>query len=344
MRSEYSTIPADKRVQYLCGTDWFDDDDGACVFVRFYTLPVFDGDLVLPVGPTTDLFFLGRPFRLIRARWESFPYNTAIGRFVSDADGNPRLHIEDLRHTLPTSDYILISTPMDSPGAESFERSASRVDEFTGTIRLVTGNNFLAQIACEAKLDVASGEMVWTPTSVSVPMPCEGPFATDTDWSEVQQIRERIDALSDPHRSRCLLALRLFERAARTEPPAAFFLNWVALEVACDSHRTARILRALARAYGTDNAYIQNDLGWDQFRRIRTDLFHEGLEHDFPQDVERYTQRLFLDVLRSILGLECKRHLERYVEDGFGLERLRRDSGRHEYMTVRADDAPQGVS
>ncbi len=176
-----------------------------------------------------------------------------------------------------------------------------------------------------------------TPTPiVKLPQPFDGPFLNNDNFGELQEILDALQDQSLQISNRICLALELFEHGAQETSNSKFFYYWSAIEVLCDTHRTARILGKLANAYAATRGHVQNELGFDLVKLMRTDLFHRGISHDVPQDVERYIQAMFIDLLRLELSLACRRQMEYQIREGFSIDRLRREIGQSNVVTIDA--------
>lgn len=316
-------------IDFIYGDSWFGDGDNKEVLVRYYSFPVHTGGEInfLPV-PGTDIKFLDQPFRVIICDISDQEYASFHYSWVSSPKG-PGLIAEKIQRILPPSTYVIVSVPLRGGGNESgLENSVSLMDQFIGLIRAVTGNGFLREIVREEIVTIPSGQMKAPSDLLGLPHPAEGPFLRPNNWSDIEEMVRSIPLLPSDKSNRLKLACQLFEKAARTEVPSKFFLYWVAMEVLCDTHKAANFVMKLQLSYNASKEYIQDNLGFKKLVRLRQDLFHEGKHHDIPQDVERYIQVVFLDLIRASLQLPCKKHIESFVRDGFDVRRLDRDVGR----------------
>lgn len=138
-------------------------------------------------------------------------------------------------------------------------------------------------------------------------------------------------------RNRLLVAVQQIEHASATRSVLKFFHYWVALEVAADTDKTGKIIKLLGSAYGqreNDNVFVQNTLGFTALKNIRNSIFHDGASYEMSPSVERYFQRLLLDVIRARLKLSCERYMEKAILDGFDVTWLSLNGGKAEAWTI----------
>jgi hypothetical protein len=312
---------------------WFPEGSERRIFVRYYSIVGQVQDQLDPAHRSVKEFNLtGHSFRVALVKISGQKYKSHHPWLISSDDGVVKVEVELLDRTLPTSLYVVVSTPV-APGAIDPDSMARRMDHFASLSRCVAGNNFLWTLAREAFVDVASGNMVTPSEIVKLPQPLDGPFLKGY-FEELTALLSALTNHPPVALKRVSLALELFERGFQERAGSKFFYYWVASEVLCDSHRSARILANLVAAYGTTRGYVQNDLGFDLIKAIRVDTLHRGNPHDLPQDVERYIQSMFMDLLRHELKLSCSRYMEKQIAAGFDVDRLNKDVGRHNVLLL----------
>lgn len=329
----------EQRMELVSGHDWFRDGEPKEVLIRYYScpFPVPDEDNFLPpIG--TDIFLYDRPFRAVLCDIEGQEYPTVYHSFIRSPQGLQLLGEKVIR-ALPSSKYVLVSTPLRSGSREDeLKKSMATMDQFVGLLRMTTGNGFLRAIVREEILSILDAKMTAISKLIPVPHISEGPFLGSQNWSEIQEMIKAGSQLEGENKNRFTLSCQLFEEGARAEVPAKFFLYWVSMEVLCDTHDAFEISRTLSRAYNKPKEFIQNELGFKKLIRLRQDLFHQGQPHDLPLDVERYIQVVFLDLLRSKLQMICKNCIEAYIESGFNTDRLDRELGRKVTQILKHND------
>ena len=243
---------------------------------------------------------------------------------------------------MPTSTYVMVSTPLrGATEDERLEKSIALMDQFVGLLRSVTGNAFLRDIVREEVVSIPSGDMTAATPTMSLPHPSEGPYLSPQNWTDIEEMIKTGAQLPNEKKERFTLSCQLFDQAARSSVPTKFFLYWVAMEVLCKTYKAGDFMEILQDAYGVSKEHIEQFFGFKKLIRLRQDLFHQGKPHDIPQDVERYIQCAFLDLLRATLQLPCKKNLEGFIAGGFDVTRLDREIGRLVVETIRGDQPPR---
>ncbi len=323
-------------IDVLGGSDWFDDTDDGYLVVRYYTIATIDVSKIAGLDPSPSTYiYLDEPFRIAVVRIDEQKYTHHIPWLISDADGNPVPTVERLDRMLPSSFYSIISTPLRGNQVDGYNATMARMDQFVGVMRARIGNNLFYQMVREALVAVATGDMQTLTDVLMLPTDCDGPFIKSSDWREAEDILKRIQELGESKRNRIQLALGFFERASQQRVRNKLFQYWVSIELICDTHSTGKIQTKLEKAYGSRGSYVRNQLGFSNLTKMRQDLFHRGLDHDVPRDVERYIQSSFLDLLRYTLRLPSQRHIARYIDSGFDVSRFKHDVGTANIVTVK---------
>ncbi len=293
-------------------------------------------DFYVPGLEGNVVMYSGVPFRVVVAEISEQEYVSHFPWLIRSQRSNNKIYVEKIDRMLPSTVYILVSTPIRGTGAHAYDNASRLMDGFVGMLRLVGGNNLLRQLVREAAVDVSSGNMMTPTDTVPVPNAIEGPFATAETWQQLKEVTDAIAAADDSERGRITLATQLVEKAFSSHGAFKFFSYWVALEVAAEEHSSGKIITLLAKSYGQSRAYIQNDLGFQHLWKTRTGVFHGGEYYEVPADVERYMQCLFLDVVRATLGLESRRYMAAAVHAGFDVKRLDRAVAQANILRVDA--------
>lgn len=287
--------------------------------MRYYTIPAMSDDVLLPVKLEDDIVFDKTPFRVLICNIADQKYRSRFLTLVK-LNNDAQFHIEEIMRTLPTAEYAIVTCPIESSEDEAYTKSVIKMDQFIGSNRPVVGNGFFQCLVRQAIIMVPSGEMREVTEFPKIGGPVEGPFASRENWDEINDIRQKIEISA--FKERLLLAVELFEKAARSDSPSNFFLYWVAMEVLTELDSSRKIKAMLAKAYNSDLSYIQNDLGFEKLINMRTKLFHHGAMHNISAETERYMQACFLDLLRHRVGLPCHGHLKNYVSNGYDVSKL----------------------
>jgi len=197
---------------------------------------------------------------------------------------------------------------------------------------LVGGNNLLFQLVREGKADISNGILKSLTSTVPFPQIIDGPFATILTWKHFKEITDSLNVMECMQKKRIELAIQLTEKAFLSESRFKFFSYWVALEVAADTHITARIVKLLSKYYDKSGGYIKNELGFNYLIHTRNAIVHEGEVYEIPASVERYLQNLMLDVIRAELGLKCNEYMVNAIRNGFDVKMLDKTMNKSKIM------------
>lgn len=334
MAEESERMPDARLLDFLCDPAWFDGQAAGQIFVRYY-VPVLVGHHQLRLANTFEQYEIGGiPLRLAIVHIADQVYVSHHPAWTSKASGNTALVVEALQRKLPDSLYVLLSTPL--AAVQDWPAAARTMDRLASVLRYAFGTNFVFSVAREAIVDISSGNMVTPSPLIPTPQPADGPSLGSEQRELLQEVLAALPGKSGELADRVLFSLELFERAAQQLSGAKFFYYWIGIEVLCGTHGMQSILSKLEKAYGAKRSYLQNDLGFTRMWHMRTELFHHGQQHDLPQDVERYVQALFMDLVRFHLDLPCRRHVEDAIRHGFQIERLKREIGTSNVLSIDA--------
>jgi hypothetical protein len=319
---------------------WFYGQEKRLVLIRYYSVVNLPRERLSPVPSVERISLSGDPFRLVLAEISDQSYVTREPRLVSNEDGSSRIVVEATNRVLPSTLYALVSAPL--LNLEAWEETSRRMGRVAALIRANFGRNFLYELVREAIVEIPSGNMTHASPVVPFPQSFDGPYIEPDRWRALEEILAALDAKQPQMRSRVLSALELFEKGSEETGGLKAFFYWVAAEVLCNTDKSACILDRLSKAYAVKRGFVQNYLGFDLIKDLRTDLIHHGLTHDFPQDVEKYIQSMFMDLLRFHLGLDCHRLMEAEIIKGFVVERLRRDIGLANVISFQGKEPSNG--
>ncbi len=331
----YTSVEGTESLKALFVEDWFEEDGRREIYLRYYSMPLPPKDDFFIPGLDGDVvMFSGAPFRVAVAHVSGQEYKSHFPWLITSELGKPNIIVEEIKRVLPSANYVLISTPITDTSDQAIQNASALMDGFAGMLRLVGGNNLLRQLVREAAVDISSGNMKRTSAAVPVPHEIEGPFATSETWQQLEEVTDAIGTRDDAEGKRITFATQLVERAFSAQGPFKFFSYWVALEVAADAYGQQNFVNLLSNAYGRNNAYVQNDLGFQHVWETRTAVFHGGELYEMPYDVERYIQCLFLDVVRAKLGLDSQGYMAAAVQAGFDVTRLDRAVAQANILTI----------
>lgn len=322
-------------IETVASQEWFEKNNYSEVLLRYYSFPAHDGkeiDFMPQLGK--DIIFLGEPYRLCICDIADQHYFSFSYRYVSSVTG-PQLITEKIPRKLPNSTYVLASTPIRTSFAqEGFDPDIERMNQFIGLLRMISGNALFKELVREEVLAYPTNNLRAVSPILSLPAPVEGPFLRSEHWIDIQKIMDVSSSLPADIKQRLTLSLNLFEQASNHIATSKLFLYWVAIEVLCGTNKTSKIKKKLCQAYKKDMSYIQNQLGLEKLIHMRQELFHQGKPHDLPQDVERYIQLVFFELVREVLSLPCVHAIEEFLKAGFSVKRLEHENGRRVVQNV----------
>jgi len=315
----------------LAPAEWFAKPDESSFWLRIYTclfIPhdAFDNAVTSMFGAPKDrTLAVTSEAPLICAFGTAKNLKVPVSTFemTSSESGQLKVVCRVDEKELSSAPSVFLATPFKVDGGVGDESaSRRRLDEVAALICLHAGPNFMRQIIFEGEVEASQGQLHVPGPPMKLPKPAEGPFLASQNGHDIYEISEALRDIADgPRKRRFLLALRLVDRAMRSE--FGFLDYWTALEVACGGG-AGRIKTALSRIYG-----IKNHNEAAEATRLaliaqwRHDYVHKGITPQMNADVERYLQLLFLDALRFELKLAPRGHLAAIQRaDGFDLSAL----------------------
>lgn len=278
----------------------------------FY-IPGLDGSIVK---------YAGAEYKILVTHLSKQEYISYIPWLVNVKNKYHEIVTEKLDRILPKTNYILITTPLLNEGIKSYTNASMRMDGFIGIFRAFGGNNLLRQLVRDGTIDINTGNTKSLSNIVPITNDCEGPFSTVDTWLDFIKITNSLSDTKNIESRRIELSTQLIERAFLAKEELKFFNYWIAIEVAANTHSTGKIITLLSDAYNEPRSFIQNNLGFDFLKTIRTTVFHNGKYYEIPPKIERYIQCLFLDIVQKKLGLDCQKYMENFIKSGFDINDL----------------------
>ncbi|MCH7936138.1 MAG: hypothetical protein IH994_03480 [Proteobacteria bacterium] len=329
------TIDGEERIKHFYSEEWFGEDGEGQIYMRYYTMPFPPkDDFFIPGLDGEEVLFNGVPFKVGLAHISGQDYKSHFAWLINFESGKPEIHVEEIQRMLPEANYIIVTTPITDTSERAYDITSELMDGFVGMLRLVGGNNLLRQLIREAAVDITTRDMKTLTRPVPFPQEIEGPFVTKETWDQFKEVLDAISTKDDTEGKRLTLATKLIEKAFFAEVGFKFFNYWVALEVAADTQGHQSIISLLAKAYGKNNSYVQNYLGFQHLWETRTAMFHHGESYEMPYDVERYMQCIILDVMRSKLELAPNGYMAAAVGSGFDVTHLNRNVAQAKTATI----------
>lgn len=214
--------------------------------------------------------------------------------------------------------YLIITIPMPG-GADNPDQDEARRQE-NAVVALVVafvGRNAVARRLFDMTYDI-DAEAFGLMGVIDNPLRHGKPNLTDDALLEVEGASRALGALSTTSRQRVLLSLRWFGESLEEDVDEdAFIKLWVALEVLAmpDQTNVRPLNELLAAAYGIPFADAAARFQAGRIQGLRGDMLHAGVTaHHFPL-INSYTQALYIDALRHMLGLQHVGAAEAILEE-----------------------------
>lgn len=255
------------------------------------------------------------PIKIYYCILDNLSYPGMISTIVYGESGIPVVHFNADNKLLPKAPYIIFSTPFDIDGNAGNEgETKRRLDIVASVFAMHFGNAYLRELWVEVVVKAHSSEFQVFGNAISLPHPIDGPNLHPLNWTHTEEILNKIQFITKTDQNLVELSLALFERGVRDTTGSKFFYYWVAIEVLCKTNKAAQITKILSRYYQISPKDVESLFYWKEFFTSRHNYFHKGIAPNFTPILERYTQLLFLDLLRCNLGFENLRHLETFVQ------------------------------
>lgn len=328
---EKEEFEGSKFIGELFVDDWFKLGESKQIYVRYYLLPEEPKEgFFFPGIDGSSIDYAETSFKILIAEIAEQKYKTHISWMTKTKGTDFQLSIEAIDRELPRANYILITTPI----RDSYESASESVDALVGALRATYGNRLLRQKVREAEVSCDTGAMKTPTSAILIPILLEGREPTLDVVGEFTELLATANSASKEISKRAIFALELLETSFLAEPHFKFFSYWTALEVAAGKHQKQNLLNVLTGTCGKSNAYVQNKLGFQHIWNTRIEVIHSGEQYLLIPLVERYMQCMVLDIVRGILGLNCKYFVEELILAGFDVSLLDRKIGKMNVLTV----------
>jgi hypothetical protein len=239
-------------------------------------------------------------------------------QMYASEDGVLRLDIKQRNLTLKNANYVLVFTPKKIDGKELEEKDIrQKLDVVTSILRTHTGLNFMRSIVYEGEVEAGIDRFSSASRAIKLPQAVEGPYITSNNWLQSKEIFDQINLKPKEKRDRIYLSLQYYCQAL--DSMDSFFLYWTALEILCQG-KSQTIKNRLRIALGFKTLQQVEAIGFGRIATWRHNFFHKGIRPILSSDVERYLQLVYLDLLRSDLGLLPAMHtINLTTTDGYDL-------------------------
>ncbi|MCH7650652.1 MAG: hypothetical protein IIA63_05755 [Nitrospinae bacterium] len=312
-------------LKFLYDESWFENIEKSSIWLRIYSLIGIPWDGLEDMASVAPKNFQeDGPVKINYATIKDLENNFTLVRVISDQKGHTNFLTKKFKDKLPHSSYVLMTSPYEVDGKKcDLEEILKIKDRIAALLRMHLGNNFLREKVFDGYVSLGNGQMTNFTPKISNPLEIEGPFCSKENFGLSEEVFNKIKGLKDTSkRNRINIALGLFEKGGDDKENNKFFYYWVSMETLCGEDSARKIITKLARHYNNNNNFVQNKLGFDFLKKIRTNLFHNGEKPIIDQNTERYMQLMFLDLLRNEMSLPCQRNMEKMVNEGFDVQTL----------------------
>ncbi|HLO88395.1 MAG TPA: hypothetical protein VK203_25785 [Nostocaceae cyanobacterium] len=214
--------------------------------------------------------------------------------------------------------YLVLLTPFDIDGKEGDEFAVKNLlQETVGLLMSLNSRN----IAFEKIFDnvtpmTGNKEQFFSPVYIN-PLYFTPPKLSNQQLSEVINIEKVIYSLPKEQGNRIRLSLRWFESAMRQLGVDSFLSYWIAIETLGMENSDIRpINESLAKIYGLSNYKEANDtFGVGRIYSLRGKIVHDGYIIPIHEQLQRYMEALYSDILLEKLGFPSEYKTKTILEE-----------------------------
>lgn len=238
-----------------------------------------------------------------------------VATIVDVVETVPQLRVDVQPAQTPSGTHIMFFTPYHADGDVTEAEALARIESARGLVSAVEGLNANYSHIFTRVLELPSGTQSSAGPVIAVPHTMPVPFVSG---DRVGRIADALPSLDPSLQTRLLLGLRWFDKADReTDPVDAFLKSWFAVEVIGmpDTTNIRPVVEKLAAIYALSyqDAVTRFQIG--RVQSLRADIVHNGLVRPIHQQLHRYVQAVFVDVLFHLTGQPSERRTEAVLQD-----------------------------
>lgn len=210
--------------------------------------------------------------------------------------------------------FVFFSTILSENGSSlDYKEARYRLDIASGIVALYFGRNLVPKILIETSASVNDAGLNITPETRRFPLITDGPFISTEKWQEIFDSISRLRAMKLNKANQIERAISVFREALNSEQGYIYY--WTALDVLTDSNAgESKVISKLQQCYRLGSANeVKDKFAVLKLKNIRNELIHQGVSYTVPGDIERFTQLMFIDILRHELGLQHVGYMERLL-------------------------------
>lgn len=290
---------------------WIDGEGRTSVLQSVYSCYFFNPGRLNPPylsGLIGDVFY----FVLNLSEGLTFQALTHQFNVVDDV---PQLGIHIDRGTTATGTHIMFFTPYQEGGPVSEPEAFSKIESARGLVSALEGMNSCYGHVFTQILEIPSGTINASSPAILVPQSLPRPFI---GGQRVNDVATALVGLDDSLKTRIQLALRWFDKADRdTDPIDSFLKSWFAIEVIGmpDTTNIRPLVEMLGVIYEMPYATAVTHFRVGRIADLRSDIVHNGAVRSIHQQLHRYVQAIFVDVLFHLTGIPTERRTEAVLQD-----------------------------
>jgi hypothetical protein len=213
----------------------------------------------------------------------------------------------------PEGAYLLLMSPFDTDGVTGHEASTRQtIALYVGLLATLFGRNIVYRRLFDNIVQCGKEQVSSFNRAVENPLWFPAPIIDDTHLAELTAADARIASLADQDKQRIQLSLRWFESAVFDNGVDAFLKCWIALETLGmpDTTNIRPLNETLAGAYGISVDEARDRFGIGKLFGLRSRIVHDGVFVTIGGEFQKYTEAIFIDVLRHELELTCAKKAE----------------------------------
>ena len=221
-----------------------------------------------------------------------------------------RLNVTDAElKNLPMAPYLFIVLPYDKPGLPGDEPSTiNRVDELVALASIELGRNAVGQRLFDNIVDFAGNQVTGASPAISTPDWHGIPLLTNAATNRLKAIEISMSTASVELKNRITLGLRWYAHSFEDQHVDGFLAAWFAIETVGmpDTTNIAPLVQMFADAYNLTIQQVRDEFQLGRLQSVRSDIVHNGVQPVINSLLISYMQAVFVDVVRSGLGLPCE--------------------------------------
>jgi hypothetical protein len=209
----------------------------------------------------------------------------------------------------PFASYLLILQPYIVDGIEHSEYEVKKnAGTIAGFYTAINGFNMAYKRAFDFECSMDGQTTCAGPVFLN-PGAFPDPDLSVDRLNKICDLGKKLDAMDLRDRNRIKLALYWFEQGLHAKGLDGFIKHWVAIETLAmpDETNVKPANEILAKLYGCTVKDASEKFGLGRIQGLRSRILHNGEDLSIHQDLSRYVEALFFDLLMACFGI-CDAH------------------------------------